>query len=131
MYYFAYDLTLKRDQMLKVCPESKPKFTATLHHYQLIFTDWTRLWRGATATVKALRGGKMLGGIYEVTEDCLKKLDKYHGTDYHRLNVTVNNEDSEPVESVTYIRNRPGDQAKPSPEYLAIMQQGYKEWRLI
>lgn len=131
MYYFAYDLTLNRKQMSGQCPESKPKFPATLHHYQLIFTDWTRLWRGAVATIKPLRGGKVLGGIYDVSEECLKKLDKFEGSEYHRLNVTVNNEDGDPVEAVTYMRSRPGDQAKPSPEYLAILQQGYKDWRLI
>ena len=131
MYYFAYALTLNRKQMAGLCPDSQPKFTATMHHYQLIFTDWTRLWRGAIATIKPLRGGRVLGAIYEVSEDCLKKLDKHEGSDFHRLNITVNNEDSEPVEAVTYIRNRPGGQSKPSPEYLTIMQQGYKDWRLI
>ena len=131
MYYLAYALTLNRKQMHKLSPESKPKFTATLHHYQLIFTDWTRLWRGAIATIKPLRGSKVLGAIYEVSEDCFKKLDKHEGSDFHHLNVTVNNEDSDPVEAVTYIRNRPGEQARPSPEYLAIMQEGYKDWRLI
>ena len=74
---------------------------------------------------------KVLGAIYEVTEGCLRQLDKYEGSDYRRLNVIVNNEDGEPVEAVTYIRSGQAEPAKPSQEYLAILQQGYKDWRLV
>ena len=131
MYYFAYALDLDRKEMLKRCPGSIPKYPATLHHYQLVFSDWTRLWRGATSTIKPLRGARVLGAIYEVSEDCLRRLEKQLGSEYHPLNVTVNNEDSEPVEAVTYLRHKPGESDQPSPAYLARLQQGYKDWRLI
>ena len=39
--------------------------------------------------------------------------------------------DGEPVEALTYLRHNPGDAARPSPEYLTLIQQGYKDWRLI
>jgi len=131
MYYFAYGLNLNRQQMLKNCPQSKPKFPATLHHYQFVFTDWTRLWRGATATIKPQRGGKVLGGIYEVNDNCLRQIERQLGSDFRQMSVIVNNEDGEPVEALTYLRHNPGDAARPSPEYLTLIQQGYKDWRLI
>ena len=81
--------------------------------------------------IRPFRGKKVLGAIYEVSEECLKQLDRYEGSDYRRLNVIVNNEDGEPVEAVTYIRSKQAEEAKPSPEYLAIIQQGYKDWRLV
>ena len=131
MYYFAYASNLNRKQMGERCPESQPKFTATLHHYRLVFVGWSRQWRGGVASIRPFRGEKVRGAIYEVSEECLKRLDKYEGSDYRRLNVIVNNEDGEPVEAVTYIRSGQADETKPSPEYLAVIQQGYKDWRLV
>jgi len=131
MYYFAYGLSLNRKQMKERCPDSQPKFIATLHHYQLVFVGWSRKWRGGIVSIRPFRGRKVLGAIYEVSEECLKRLDKHEGNDFRRLNVIVNNEDGEPVEAVTYINTRQAEENKPSPDYLAIIQQGYKEWRLI
>ena len=129
MYYFAYASNLNRKQMQERCPESKPKFTATLHHYRLVFVGWSRQWRGGVASIRPFRGEKVRGAIYEVSEECLRRLDRYEGSDYRRLNVIVNNEDNEPVEAATYIRTQQAEETKPSPEYLSIIQQGYKDWR--
>jgi gamma-glutamylcyclotransferase len=130
MYYFAYGSNLNRKQMQERCPESLPKFPATLHHYQVVFVGWSRSWRGGVATIRPIRGGKVPGAVYEVSEECLRRLDKHEGSDYRRLNVIVNNEDGEAIEAVTYIQSGRAEQGKPSPEYLAAMQQGYKDWRL-
>jgi len=131
MYYFAYASNLNRKQMRERCQESTPRFTATLHHYRVVFAGWSRTWRGGVATIRSFRGEKVRGGIYEVSEECLKRLDKHEGSDYQRLNVIVNNEDNEPIEAVTYINNRQAQESKPSAEYLAIIRQGYKDWRLV
>ncbi len=131
MYYFAYALHLNRKQMQERCPDCLAKFPATLYHYQLVFVGWSRQWRGGIATIRPIRGGKVLGAIYEVTEECLRQLDRYEGNDYRRLNVIINNEDGEPVEAVTYIRSEQAESTKPSAEYLSFLQQGYKDWRLI
>lgn len=131
MYYFAYALNLNRKQMQERCPDCLAKFPATLYHYQLVFVGWSRQWRGGIATIRPIRGGKVLGAIYEVTEECLRQLDRYEGNGYRRLNVIINNEDGEPVEAVTYIRSEQAESTKPSAEYLSFIQQGYKDWRLI
>lgn len=119
--------------MQERCPDSKPIFIATLPNYKLVFVGWSRQWRGGIASVKPLRGEKVLGAIYEVSERDLKRLDSYEGYpgSYRRLNVTVFDEDGNPVEAVTYIKAGQLEETPPSKEYLAIVQQGYRDWRMV
>ena len=130
MYYFAYGSNLNRKQMLERCPDSKPMFVATLHNYKLVFVGWSRQWRGGVASIKPLRGERVLGAIYEGSEECLRRLDKYESS-YNRLNVTVFDEDGEPIGAITYIKAVQSEETQPSKEYLAIIQQGYRDWRIV
>jgi hypothetical protein len=50
---------------------------------------------------------------------------------YQRLKVTVFNEDNEPVEAVTYIKAGQPEEAKPSEQYLSVIQQGYRDWGIV
>ena len=133
MYYFAYGSNLNRKQMLERCPDSKPKFIATLPNYKLVFVGWSRQWRGGIASIRPFRGEKVLGAIYEISEQCLRRLDRYEGypADYNRLNVTVFNEDGEPIQAITYIKAGRSEETRPSPEYLPVIQQGYKDWGIV
>ena len=70
------------------------------------------------------------GAIYEVTEACLQRLDRYE-SGYNRLKVTVVGEDDEHIEAVTYVKTGRLEDATPSKEYLAIIQQGLRDWRLF
>ena len=130
MYYFAYGSNMNKKQMKERCPESQPKFVATLPNYTLVFWGWSRQWRGGVATIKSSRGDKALGAIYEISERDLRLLDKYEGYpgNYNRLKVNVFDEDGNPVEAITYIKAGPLEETTPSSEYLAIMQQGYRDW---
>jgi hypothetical protein len=130
VYYFAYASNLSKKQMQARCPDSQPKFTATLPNHRLVFAGWSREWRGGKATIKSFRGEKVRGAIYEVTEACLRHLDKYEGG-YQRINVTVFSEDNEPVPVVTYIRAGQLEESPPSEEYLAVIRQGYQDWGLF
>ena len=60
----------------------------------------------------------------------MKRLDKYEGPEYQRLNIIVNNEDNEPVEAITYINTSQSRESKPSSQYLDTIRQGYRDWRL-
>jgi len=130
VYYFAYGANLNRKQMLERCPDSKPKFMVTLPNYKLIFAGWSRKWRGGVATIKRFGGEKVLGGIYDVSEQCLRQLDRYE-EGYDRLKVTVFTEVDEPIEAITYIKSGQLEETQPSKEYLALTQQGYRDWGLI
>ncbi len=116
--------------MLERCPNSKAGFLATLHNYKLVFLGWSRQWRGGVASIKPFRGERILGVIYEISEGDLRRLDKYEGypSNYNRLKVTVFSEGGEAVEAITYIKSGQLEETLPAKEYLAMMQQGYRDW---
>ncbi|MBA7627003.1 hypothetical protein ES703_34464 [subsurface metagenome] len=130
MYYFAYGVNLNQKQMKDRCPDSKPLFTAVLPNYKLVFVGWSRQWRGGVASIKSYRGERVRGAIYEVTEACLQRLDRYE-SGYSRFKVTVFGEDDEPIEAITYVKTGQLEDAAPSKEYLAVLQQGLRDWRLF
>jgi len=133
VYYFAYGSNLNKKQMLERCPDSKPMFVATLRNYKLVFVGWSRQWRGGVASIKPFRGEMVLGAIYELSDRDLRRLDKYEGYpgNYNRLKVTVFDEDGEPIEAMTYIKSGQSEETSPSKEYLAIIQQGYRDWGMV
>ena len=130
MYYFAYASNLDRKQMAERCSDAKPKFAVTLPNHELIFTGWSRQWRGGIASIKLHRGARVEGAIYEISERCLRILDKYEGypTTYTRKNIIVFTGLGDPVEAITYVKIEQSEQTEPSREYLATIQQGYKDW---
>ena len=79
------------------------------------------------ATIKPFRGEKVHGAIYEVSEACLRQLDKLE-IGYTRLNVTVFDEDNQPKQAVTYIKSGKLEESLPSKEYAAVIRQGYRDW---
>ncbi len=117
--------------MLERCPDAKPLSTAVLPNYKLIFAGWSRQWHGAVATIKLQRDERVRGAIYEVTDACARRLDKYEGDTYQRLNITVFDEDDEPAPAFTYIKTGQLLDGQPSKEYLAVIQQGLRDWRLF
>ena len=127
MNYFAYASNLNKKQMASLCPDAKPGFVAVLPNYKLIFSGWSRTYHGGLATIKVFHGAKVKGAIYEVTDVCLRKLDKWE-TGYARQNVTVFDEDNQPIQAVTYIKTGQLEETMPSKEYGAIIGQGYRDW---
>jgi len=133
VYYFAYASNLNKKQMRERAPESKPMFVATLPNFKLVFAGWSRRWRGGYATIMLSRDDKVLGAIYEVSEKDLRRLDSYEDCprSYNRINVTVFDEDGNAVRTVTYIKAGRLEETQPSKEYLAVIQQGYRDWELF
>jgi gamma-glutamylcyclotransferase len=133
MYYFAYASNLNRKQMRERCPKAKPLFRARLPHHRLVFAGWSRKWRGGTATIRSSPGDVVVGALYEVSEADLRVLDKHEGVPatYDRLKVKVVTEDNDFVEAVAYIRVDQAEETKASAEYLAVVQQGYKDWGMV
>ena len=133
MYYFAYASNLSRKQMAERAPGAKPLFAATLPNYKLVFSGWSRSWRGGTANIQASHGDKVLGGVYEITEHGLSQLDAKEGypVEYKHMSVLVFPDTGKPVEAVAFIRPRQLEVTRPSPEYLTVIKQGYRDWGLI
>jgi gamma-glutamylcyclotransferase (GGCT)/AIG2-like uncharacterized protein YtfP len=133
VYYFAYGSNLNKKQMQECCPDGKPFFVATLSNYKLVFVGWSRQWRGGIASIRPFRGEKVLGAVYQLSDRDLKRLDSYEGHpgNSNRLNVTVFDEDNEPVEAITYIKAEQSEETRPSKEYLSLIQQGCRDWGII
>ena len=130
MDYFAYGSNLNKKQMLVRCPGARPGFQAVLPNYKLIFTGWSREWKGGTASIKPVRGERAAGAVYEINEQDLKRLDRYedYPNTYDRINVLVIRDDGSASKAITYIKRRQSDETKPSAEYLAVIRQGYRDW---
>jgi gamma-glutamylcyclotransferase len=131
--YFAYALDLNRKLMKERAPESRPRVTATLPNFKLVFLGWSRQWKGGIATLRGAHGSKASGGVYEITDKDLRRLDNLEGypRESNRINVTVFSEDGEALKAVTYIKTGQAEETKPSPEYVAIVQQGYRDWGIV
>ena len=131
MYYFAYGSNLNRKQMLRRCPDAKPKFKATLPDHKLLFAGRSREWSdGGVASVTPCIGEEVVGAIYEISEECRKSLDRYEGYPnvYDRITVTVVTESDKPVEAMTYVMVRQSDETRPAQEYLDAIRDGYEDW---
>ena len=85
------------------------------------------------ATIKLLRGERVFGAIYEVSDRDLRRLDTYEGypNSYNRINVTAFDEDGKRVEAVTYVKVGQLEETKPSKEDLAAIRQGYTDWGIV
>jgi gamma-glutamylcyclotransferase len=130
MLYFAYASNLSKQQMLTRCPDSRPMFVATLPNFKIVFTGWSREWRGGKAVIKSVRGEKVRGAVYEVSEACLRQLDKYEAG-YTRQTFTVFDEDNEPHQVLTYVKSGQLEESAPSQEYGEIIRRGYRDWGIV
>jgi gamma-glutamylcyclotransferase len=130
MFYFAYAVNMSKKRMAQIAPESKPKFSVVLPNYRIIFTGYNREWKGGTATIQPFKGQRVHGAVYDITEADLKKLDRQedYPMTYNRFKVTVWTENDEAVEAIAYIKKEQSSESKPSPEYFALISQGFKDW---
>ena len=133
MFYFAYGSNLSKKQMQERCPGFKPLYRATLPNYKLVFTGWSRQWWGGVATIKASRGDKVKGAVYEGSDKDLQLLDRYEGYpgNYNRMNVIIFDEDGKAIPAVTYIKAGQIEESEPSKDYALIIKQGYIDWGML
>jgi gamma-glutamylcyclotransferase (GGCT)/AIG2-like uncharacterized protein YtfP len=118
---------------IPTAPESRPHLTAVLPNYRLAFFGWSRQWKSGLATLRGAHGSKVAGGIYEITEKDLRRLDALEGypRESNRINITVFTEDGDALKAVTYIKVNQGEETKPSAGYLAVIQKGYRDWGIV
>jgi gamma-glutamylcyclotransferase len=131
--YFAYAHDLDKKQMKERAPDNKPKVTAILPNYKIVFIGWSRQWKSGVATIRGSQGSKVAGGVYEISEKDLRRLDTLEGypRESNRINITVFDEEGTALKAVTYLKTSQVEETKPSPEYLMIIQQGYRDWGIM
>lgn len=71
MLYFAYGSNLNIEQMKRRCPAATPLGAIVIDNFALVF-------RGV-ADIEPRDGSLLHGGLWEITDECVKALDRYEG----------------------------------------------------
>ena len=123
MIYFAYGANLCRAHMALWCPHSEPLVAAELSDHRLVFRVW--------ADVVPSPGDRVPGALYEVADEDRASLEEFEDCPglCGCLGVQVLTSQG-PVDAVTYRMHGARPFAPPSLEYLALIEQGYEDWRL-
>lgn len=123
IYYVAYGSNLNKVQMIDRCPEAKCIGPAILENYRLKFNLYL--------TVEQEEGSNVPVGIWKITKNDERKLDRYEGFPrlYRKEFVDVK------VNGITrqcliYIMNYVPERMnhKPTYEYLKKCQKGYEDF---
>lgn len=120
--YCAYGSNLHDKQMAWRCPRARIVGPARLLDFRLVFRR--------VADVVFHPGHEVPVGLYRVTEECVRALDRYEGFPrvYERRFVLAHTPDG-PVWSFVYVmRDRPI--SPPTPEYLHTIRRGYQGFDL-
>lgn len=126
-YYIAYGSNLNIHQMSLRCPDALP-ITSTL------MTNMTLVFRGnargcGVATVEPKTGSDVPVGVWKITGDDEKALDRYEGypylynKKYFRLHVN-----GKEVQAMIYIMNPGHSITSPSASYYETIKQGYRDF---
>lgn len=134
MLYFSYAANLNHSHMKKLCPVAEPLYPAVLPGYTLTVRQWFN--------VEPDKSGTVHGGVWQVEEGCLPRLDSYE--DYPllytkqvlkiRVQAGAWNVEGgkwkDTMECMVYLMRQPFEVpfSPPDPEYLKMVREGYKEW---
>ena len=118
MLYAAYGSNLNHDQMARRCPQAKFVGVGILNQYRLVF-------RGV-ADIEFSKKGYVPVGLWEITGDCLMRLDAYEGYPslYGREVVSIQVGDRE-VDAIVYYMNSKGYES-PTSSYFNAIKEGYE-----
>ena len=118
MYYFAYGSNMSHEQMQQRCPNSLFITASNLKGYEFVYDGYSENWKGAVANIIKSPGSVVLGGIYEITQDDLQKLDKYerYPCTYKKSEMKVEDDAGRIYDAIVYYRTGK-KQANPSAEY--------------
>lgn len=121
MLYLAYGANLNKKNMAIRCPLATPLCSINLEGYKLAFNN--------VATIVKSENDSVPVGVWRITEECEKALDKYEGfpnlyrKEYLDLTKLGLNQ------GMVYIMNY-GGQAVPNKSYFDTIKQGYQDFQL-
>lgn len=139
--YFAYGSNLKLEEIRRTCPSAEPVCRALLPGHHLTFPRGS-IGRGCgVAGVESADGHIVWGGVYRIAEQCRTELERREGfkserpaseNSYVANAVTVFDDGdlSRPIEVLTFAATRQPNPPKPSAEYVQLILDGAKEWKL-
>ena len=131
MLYFAYGSMMDRERLTELCPEAKPVSAARIPHHAVAFTGHSSEWGGGTATIALKVGSNLWGALYEIDPGSSALLAGSHTADGYVWSWTaVETSDGAQVHAGLLVKIRDLEPTAPSPDYLAAMKEGYKQWGL-
>ncbi|UFW91039.1 gamma-glutamylcyclotransferase [Bradyrhizobium barranii] len=131
IYYFAYGSNLNKAQMKFRCPKAIALGGMELPNAQLLFNGVADVIYHKTKTA--------VGGLWKITEECEKSLDRYEGVSgfkgrgaYRKetIKVIVTIKGKETIaDALIYVMNR-DRRAMPTVAYLNTIRDGFKDFGL-
>jgi hypothetical protein len=121
--YFAYGSNLNHAAMAQRCPLAKPIGPIKLPDARLVF-------RGVADCIYEA-GGECPGGVWKITPECERALDRYEGVSggfYRKEYVPVSGIEGE-NQMLLYVMNSTGI-FPPSQYYLDVIKRGYRDFQL-
>ena len=128
-YYLAYGSNLNKEQMARRCPGAEPIGAALIHDYELVF-------RRGFLTIEPKEGSFIPVGIWRITAENEKALDRYEGyprfyrKEYFNIPFWMPNDDGANEHCLAYIMQDGYPIQAPTNEYLTICRIGYKDFGL-
>ena len=129
-YYLAYGSNLNKEQMAHRCPDAKPVCGYIVMNYQPVF-------RRGFLTIEPKKGAKVPCGIWEISDQDEKNLDRYEGFPrfYRKERFLAMVPDPEEltgklVTVLAYVMNDGFPLEVPSDHYFYTVMHGYSDFSL-
>ena len=125
-FYIAYGSNLCVDQMVRRCQDAVRIGTDTIKDYQLLFRANSR---AGVATIEPCKGASVPVGIWAISDEDEIELDRYEGWPVlYEKQVLPIKVKRKKVYGLIYIMT-PGHMiAPPSPYYLRVIEEGYRDF---
>ena len=122
MLYLAYGSNLNLSQMSNRCPKAVPIGWMMLHDYKLVF-------RGVADIIHDV-GPSVPVGIWNISKDCEKALDKYEGAPklYRKSYIDITFDEN--TQTALFYQMNHREISGPSEYYLNVIMEGYDDFEI-
>lgn len=127
MYCFAYGSNMNFARMKARCHGSRFICRASLKSFKFVY-DGASKRGGAVGNIVGSNEDEVWGGLFEITDEDLRALDKYEGypDSYDRKEYRVQDDTGNSFVAIAYLR-KPKRLGEPSKSYREIVIQGAKD----
>lgn len=131
--YFAYTALISPHRMAEAAPQAEFKFIAHLPETRLVFPYSNGAWEGGLPSVRPEAGNTVWGAVFEVPNSVVAQLNEIEAGEGR-----VPTEEFKAVDRegrrhtvLTHVHNGAArDQATPSREYMRLIVEGGRHWKL-
>lgn len=135
--YFAYGSNMDLSQLTERCPSATFRHMAVVRGYRLGFTRLSQKRQGGVADLVPDRTGEVWGGVFEVSEADVIRLDRSEGVylkppAYQRITVkALCPSDNEWLSAFSYeVVAKAAEEIRPNASYMTVIVGGAVRWNL-